>query len=477
MKLRIYLILFLALTLACKKEKETQATLNGIWNSIGSGWVLHIQDSSHYSIYDHTDISCIKTREASLSEIESSLRFSNDTLYLKKGVMTYQFVKAENLAKSCSNQKSTDKNDDVLYNFEVFAQTVKDHYAFMELNKLNWGDLYARQKEKLLKDPSSVNLYKILVETLVSLNDNHAYLEADESVYQLLEAETDSNEPSVTENQLPEFGDFQVADLVAKHHLDKDLTKDSWLLKWGTMKDSIGYIQIKAMWLFADLDIPQELIDEKGFVDAYVDTFHKMNESQYIEKEVLALRQLMDRIMHDLDHTKAMVLDIRFNGGGQDAVSFEILKRFNDQRRKSCSTKLKWKSDYTPVQALYMEATENAYTKPVYVLTSKQTGSAAEAFSLNAMALPHVTRIGTSTQGALSTALEKKLPNGWFFSISNEVYMDTKEKSYENIGIPVDIQLNYPDDRQRFFRSVVANLKSDKEQILQSIHQAKLRQQ
>ncbi len=477
MKLKIYLIVLLAVAGACKKEKESQATVNGVWNSIGSGWVLHIQDSTHYSIYDHTDISCIKTREARFDELAPALQLINDTLQLKKGPMTYQFVRIDQLPENCNSHSSNNTKKDVLYNFEVFANTVAEHYAFMELNLLDWNHIYTTQKEKLQKDPSTIKLYKILDETLVLLNDNHAYLEADESLYTALEAATNSDDRTETDNNLPEYGDFQVADLVAQHYLDQDLTKDSWLLKWGTMNDSIGYIQIKAMWLFADLNIPKERVEKMGFVDAYVDTFHKMNESQYIEKEVLAVRSLMDRVMNDLDQTKAMVLDVRFNGGGQDAVSFEILSRFNNKRTKSCVTKLKLKSGYSPLQEIFMEDSENAYLNPVYILTSKQTGSAAEAFSLNSMALPHFTRIGTSTQGALSTALEKKLPNGWFFSISNEVYMDTLGKSYENIGVPVDIELNYPEDRQDFFRSVVANLEADKEQLIESIHRSNSKQQ
>ena len=82
-------------------------------------------------------------------------------------------------------------------------------------------------------------------------------------------------------------------------------------------------------------------------------------------------------------------------------------------------------------------------------------------------------RIGSATQGALSTALEKKLPNGWSFSISNEIYMDNSGKSYENIGIPVQHELNYPRDRQTFFRQVASDLEGDKTEILAAIQKLK----
>ena len=85
------------------------------------------------------------------------------------------------------------------------------------------------------------------------------------------------------------------------------------------------------------------------------------------------------------------------------------------------------------------------------------------------MAMVNARRIGTPTSGALSTALEKTLPNGWVYSISNEIYMDTGGVSYEYNGVPVDYPLEYLEDRQAFFRSVVNDLKADKELILEAI--------
>ena len=87
------------------------------------------------------------------------------------------------------------------------------------------------------------------------------------------------------------------------------------------------------------------------------------------------------------------------------------------------------------------------------------------------MAMDQVKRIGSSTTGALSTTLDKTLPNGWVFSISNEVYMDNQGNQYENIGVPVDYELNYSRDRQTFFRTVLDDLEVDKQNILKAVHQ------
>jgi len=59
-------------------------------------------------------------------------------------------------------------------------------------------------------------------------------------------------------------------------------------------------------------------------------------------------------------------------------------------------------------------------------------------------------------------------PNGWVFSISNEVCMDNLGK-IENVGVPVDYELHYPWDKQLFFRGAVDDLAGDRERILAAI--------
>ena len=89
--------------------------------------------------------------------------------------------------------------------------------------------------------------------------------------------------------------------------------------------------------------------------------------------------------------------------------------------------------------------------------------------ALGSMEINQQKRIGSHTNGAISDALQKTLPNGWHFSLSNEIYTDNNDKYYENIGIPVDFELNYPEDRQIFFRSVANDLEKDKRNILKAI--------
>lgn len=462
-----FLLIFIA---ACQPRlKKPIVSVNGIWESVGSGWLLSIEDSLVYSFYDITSVSCLPRREGSFEELRQSLSLNHDTLIVQKGVIDYSFTRKDNLPELCSKPIEAKKNRDPIYNFEVFAETVKEHYAFFELNDLNWEEIYQQQKGKLSSRSTEAELYQVLEETLEILNDNHAFLEATDEVYEALE-QLAEQEQTIASEELPEIGDFQVAKMVAQHHMQEEMTQDSWLIEWGKLTDAIGFMQVKAMWLYADLDIPKQLIEELGFVDAYVETFHKMYEGDYIEKEMMGVSKIMDRVMKDLAEMEAIVIDVRFNGGGQDAVSFEILSRFIPAKEvQVASQKIRYGNTHTPVLPLYINGRQHAFTKPVYVLSSPQTGSAAEAFAISTMAMDHVQRIGSASSGAMSTALEKTLPNGWAFAISNEVYMDNDGNCYENIGVPVDYELQYSRDRQTFFRSVVNDLEADKQAILKAI--------
>ena len=66
--------------------------------------------------------------------------------------------------------------------------------------------------------------------------------------------------------------------------------------------------------------------------------------------------------------------------------------------------------------------------------------SAAEDFTIALMErLPRVTRIGENIQGVVSEALDRKLPNGWTFSVPNTVYRTADGKAFDATGIPPDI--------------------------------------
>ena len=462
----MHLFVIIALITACSSTKQ-DGEFNGVWKSLGYGKILVINENT-FSFYDITNISCLPARSSTLDKLGKSIELRNDTLFLRQGTLSYSFTRLNDLPDVCNTKLSDLSKTDIQFNFEVFAKTVEENFAYFELNKVNWDSLYLVQKGKLNSNSTDIDLYIALEEILKSIKDNHGQVEPSEDVYEKYMLLNPSNESG---EELKEYGDFEIAQIVSDKFLEKDLTTDSKFVKWGMMDENIGYIQVKAMWLYADLNLVDSLIAKDGWVATYATEMTRLNESEYIDLEVEGISRIMNKVMNDLSQSDYIVLDVRFNGGGQDAVSLEILKRFNDKKTKIATQKAKLGAGFSPVQSIFLEPHEKAYTKPVFVLTSRQSASATDLLALASLSLNHVKRIGSRTNGAISTALEKRLPNGWYFSISNEMYFDNNGVCYENTGVPVDYEMNYPEDRQTFFHWIADNVTLDKQNILKIINE------
>lgn len=134
-----------------------------------------------------------------------------------------------------------------------------------------------------------------------------------------------------------------------------------------------------------------------------------------------------------------MIVDIRQNQGGQDSVSLSLAGRFNQEPWLAFHKQARNKSSVANQRDTHVTPTgEYQYTKPVYLLTSGSTYSAAEVFTLAMRGLSHVTLVGEPTGGIFSDAIGKELPNGWRFTVSTEIYSDTQGNIFESVGVPVD---------------------------------------
>ena len=467
-KVMLFMLLpLIILLVGCKSSKVKNNSIEGIWESIGYGEILKI-DANSYEYFDITDFSCLPAKEGNISEVTNTMQVSNDTLIVKRGFSIYRYIRIKELPESYQ-QNIKDKND-ISYNFEVFANTYKNHYAYFDLNKIDWYNLYINSKNKINSKSTEVDLYLVMEDMIEKLKDNHGSIEPTDEVYELAKNQTPPKLAAEEETEkLKEYGDFEIADIVADYYIKEDLTKDTWLMKWGKMENNVGYIQIKTMFLYADLNLNDSLVKKNGFVSTYMDAFDSLNYEQQISKEVAGISKLMDKIMQDLNETRYIIIDVRFNGGGQDVVALEILRRFNSDKKQVALKKARHNKGYTVKTPIYLESAKNPYTKPVYLLTSQQSASATDMMALSSMELNNLKRIGSQTNGAVSDALQKTLPNGWHFSLSNEVYTDKNDICYENIGVPVNYELNYSNDRQTFFRSVGEDLEKDKQSVLNAI--------
>ena len=180
-------------------------------------------------------------------------------------------------------------------------------------------------------------------------------------------------------------------------------------LVWGVIADNVGYLRLDAM-IF--------------------------NFEESIDDQVGMLENLLDEVFTDLAETHSLIVDVRLNGGGADPFALAVARRFMDAERLVLSKYTRTLEGNGPLQNLYLSpSTRPSYLKPVVLITSGFTTSAAESFTLAMRTAPQVTHLGETTNGALSDVLSKPLPNGWQVDLSNEVYVDDQGTSYEVTGI------------------------------------------
>jgi C-terminal processing protease CtpA/Prc len=123
-------------------------------------------------------------------------------------------------------------------------------------------------------------------------------------------------------------------------------------------------------------------------------------------------------------------------------VALALAAPFADRERVVLSKCARLGDGWTEPQPIRLTRARGAtFTGPTAVLISGSTASAAEVFSMVMRELPHVTLVGSRTQGIISDELEKRLPNGWRFTLSNERYSTPDRSCFEGIGVPPDVEV------------------------------------
>jgi len=145
----------------------------------------------------------------------------------------------------------------------------------------------------------------------------------------------------------------------------------------------------------------------------------------------------------DFANLKGYIIDLRECPGGDDEVLLEILGRFVDKKRVAFHRKEKLAFEkYSELKTWYVEPKGTSqFTGPVALLTNDAVFSGGDVFAMVARELPNVTIVGDRTNGIFSYQFNGKLPNGWTYNLSNQIYYSADMVCYESKGIPADIEV------------------------------------
>ncbi len=438
-------------------------TLNGVWRSRGYGWLLRV-DNHTYSFSHLTRKNCIPVERGSHEAFAASFdrgEIDGDRLRLhQSGDLTrYEFVRLD--APPDVPTIAPGSMADAAVNFETLWRTFDEHYAFFGLHGVDWIALHQQLRARVTPEMPDSALLDVFTELLLPLEDGHVSLSSGERSIQTLKA-MDLREGMRAAFGMPHprVSPRSTVDAIASKIdpvLLTSFTRRSALqqacngiVSWCRLTPRVGYLSVLRLFGFADSeaarsanDLPHARTDVAGF----------------LRDDLAALEAALDRVFTDLAECDALIVDLRINGGGFDRAGLAIANRIADRRRVAFTKCAREGEGHTEPQAIHVQPSSRPrFGKPVYVLTSPLCVSAGEICVLGMRASPQVRCLGAPTAGMLSDNLNKVLPNGWTYSLSNEIYTAADGEVYEGRGIPPHAPLEM--DAQALIASMRAQLEA-----------------
>ena len=298
-------------------------------------------------------------------------------------------------------------------NFEKLWETFQNRYPFFDLRNVDWKKQYDIYRPKVTSLTTDDELFNIFCEMLDPLDDGHVELKGRIGPGRRKRFFNPEPEPSFWQ----EFSRREIKYLFKT--TQKTLSSkgfgplektSAWMLHYCRSRN-VAYIRILEL----------EGVKNKELTDA------------------------LDRIADDFNSLEGIIIDIRENPGGDDSTVIAIVNRFCDRKKIAFYRKTKvgpGDADFTPIKSWHIEPQGPAqFTGPIVLLSCDSVFSGAEVFALAMKQLPNVTIIGDDTNGIFSYQLEKKLPNGWRYRLSYQMYFSAEMICYEGRGVPVDISL------------------------------------
>lgn len=171
----------------------------------------------------------------------------------------------------------------------------------------------------------------------------------------------------------------------------------------------------------------------------------------------------------EIAKSSALVIDVRRNGGGNGGVGFKILstldnKAFLTSRWATRDYKPAWRA-WGKAMPMYSEAPgvvqpdpQRHYAKPVAVLTSAATFSAAEDFAVAFDGMQRGTLVGEATGGSTGQPLFIKLPGGGSARICTK--QDTYADGRAFVGVGVQ--------PQHIVKPTVEGMRAGRDEVLEA---------
>jgi carboxyl-terminal processing protease len=396
---------------------------DGAWQLRDYGYVLDV-DGDSVRVFDVTAKHCVLNSNADQAQLQawfgSVQNHSATNITARGGITQYSFSALDKLSDACQQAKP---NRDAAANFKVLADTLEQHYAFFAERKIDWPALRAKHEKALDKGGNERKLRAALSEIADVIGDPHLSITNGKSWLS-------EGKPEVLKRYESQSGSSVIEQLKGlraalqgkQTPLISPLQSVGKRIVTGRLSADTGYVALASMGGF----------DPAVSEDAGADKHREVSLAMFDE--------MLQSVKSD--QLKNIVIDLRFNQGGFDSVAIELASRFAAERTLAYRKQIYNSGELSDAQDIWVEPSpRKRFAGDVVVLIGPGTVSAGETAAIALSALPNVTTLGSDhTQGALSDAIPKALPNGWRFTLSMEVASDPSGSSFEVRGVKPDVE-------------------------------------
>lgn len=271
-------------------------------------------------------------------------------------------------------------------NFEALWTILDEHYCFFKEKSVDWNAVHDKYASKVSDEMTSKELFFVCADMLDELKDGHTNLSS-------------SFNTSYYRKWWSDYPDNYNERLVEQYYLNFNFLSAAGL-DYAILPQNVGYVRYSS----------------------FVNPIGEGN---------------LDNVLFYLDPCDALIIDIRNNGGGNMTNVETLVRRFITERILAGYVSHKTgpgHDDFSKPYAYYFDPAEKGrimWGKPVAVLTSRGTFSAANNFVSIMQYLPNVSIIGSTTGGGSGMPFNSELPNGWGVRFSACSVLDSKGLSTE----------------------------------------------
>ncbi|MFN8666916.1 MAG: S41 family peptidase [Gemmatimonadaceae bacterium] len=299
---------------------------------------------------------------------------------------------------ACGDDTSAPTNESFGTSFDRMWNTADREYSYFDYKGIDWGAVRAQYRPRAEQAPDVATFIGVVKDALATLKDVHVWIIQPDGRY------VATYRPAYREN-------WSAAMRAGQAQLSGFTTESAAL--YHVPYGPVAYIAITSFG--------------NGQFD--VATF--------------------DRVLEQYRQASAIVIDVRMNGGGNDALAYQVAGRFTTVSRVGGYYQFRNGAQHGAFTQMTPRSVAPRgswqFTRPVILLTGRGAFSSTEGFTSAMQALPNVTLVGDTTGGGSGNPAVFPVRAGYGFSVSRWIEYTADRQPIEWKGIAPDLAVSFSD--------------------------------